>query len=143
MQQEKDNSDNLSFPKKYRINSKLVFEKFIALDQAVFIYPLKCYYFFSPIEHEKEVNDMAIAVPKRNFKKAVDRNRIKRMIREAYRTNHHQILDAETIPKKSKISFLFVYVATKIEKFALIEEKMQKIMKNILQKNRELSLCES
>jgi len=134
MQQEKDNSDKLSFPKKYRINSKLVFEKFIALDKTVFAYPFKCYYFFSPLENEKEVNDMAIAVPKRNFKKAVDRNRIKRMIREAYRINHHQILDKETIAKKNRISFLFVYIATKAENFSLIEEKIQKIMRKILQK---------
>ena len=135
MQQEKDNSYHFSFSKKYRINSKLVFEKLIALDQSVFVYPFKCYYFFSPLETENEVNNMAIAVPKRNFKKAVDRNRIKRMMREAYRINHHQILDAETIAKNSRISFLFVYIATKKEKFAFIEAKMQGMMKTIVQQN--------
>ena len=139
MQQEKGDVYNLSFPKRYRINSKLVFEKFIALNQNVFVYPFKCYYFFSPLKNEKEVNDMAIAVPKRNFKKAVDRNRIKRMIREAYRINHHQFLDAETIAKKNRVSFLFVYIATKTEKNAFIEEKMQEIMKKVLQQNDELS----
>lgn len=139
MQQEKDNSFNLSFSKRYRIHSKLVFEKFIALNQAVFIYPFKCYYFFSPLEKEDEPNDMAVAVPKRNFKKAVDRNRIKRRTKEAYRINHHQILDEETIAKKRRISFLFVYIATKIEHFAFIEAKMQKIMKNVLQQNGESS----
>ena len=143
MPQEKDNPCNLSFPKKYRINSKLIFEKFIALNQTVFVYPFKCYYSFSPLENGKDVNDMAVAVPKRNFKKAVERNRIKRMMREAYRTNHHQILDTETIVKNCKISFLFVYIATKMESFALIEKKMQEIMKNILQKQKELPSCES
>ena len=133
MQQEKDNSSHFSFPKKYRISSKLVFEELIALNQSIFAYPFKCYYLFSPLQDEKEVNDMAVAVPKRNFKKAVDRNRIKRMVREAYRIHHHQILDFETIAKKNRISFLFVYIATKTEKFALIEKKMQEIMQNVLQ----------
>ena len=133
MQPKKDNSCNFSFPKRYRINSKLVFEKLIALNQHIFSYPFKCYYCFSPLKTENEVNDMAIAVPKRNFKKAVDRNRIKRMTREAYRLHHHQILDAKMIADKSKISFLFVYIATKREKFSLIEEKIQEILKKALQ----------
>ena len=80
---------------------------------------------------------MAIAVPKRNFKKAVDRNRIKRMIREAYRKNHHQNLDTETIAKKQRISFLFVYIATKTEKFIFIEEKIQEILQKILLQNKK------
>ncbi len=133
MRHEKDSSYNFSFPKKYRINSKLVFEKLIAHNQTVFLYPFKCYYLFSTLEDGQEVNSMAITVPKRNFKRAVDRNRMKRVTREVYRINHHQILDRKTVVKNKKLSLLFIYIATKKENFVFMEMKMQEILKKIIQ----------
>jgi ribonuclease P protein component len=65
---------------------------------------------------------IVISVPKRNFKKAVDRNRLKRLIREAVRKNK---LILESFLNKEKISLSFVLVYTHKEQmtFKEINEK--------------------
>lgn len=49
-----------------------------------------------------------IAIPKKNIKLAVNRNRMKRLVREAYRMNKHTILELyESIGKHCDIAFVF------------------------------------
>lgn len=64
------------------------------------------------VETEKEVLpfvQVLIAVPKRNLRHAVDRNRMKRLIREAYRLNKHKVVDEYTkAGKHLDIAFLFL-----------------------------------
>jgi ribonuclease P protein component len=73
-----------------------------------------------------------ISVPKRLFKKAVDRNRLKRMIREAYRKNkttlYNSLLDR-------KIHLMIIFTGKSIIEYKNIEEKiiegMQRLVKEI------------
>ncbi len=51
---------------------------------------------------------IAFAVPRRNLKRAVDRNRIKRLMREAYRTNKNELF-AKLEGREQKIAWLVVY----------------------------------
>ncbi|WP_338794206.1 ribonuclease P protein component [Bernardetia sp. MNP-M8] len=61
--------------------------------KSLFVFPLKVVFIPKKVEDKKEENNqkntlparLLISVSKRNFKKAVDRNRIKRQIREGYR----------------------------------------------------------
>ena len=57
---------------------------------------------------EKTPAKILISVPKRKFKHAVDRNKIKRQIREGYRKNKHILLDELTKHNK-KIVFAVIY----------------------------------
>jgi ribonuclease P protein component len=68
------------------------------------------------------------AVSKRNFKKAVDRNYIKRQIREAYRVN--KILLLEAIKKKS-IVIMLIYTGNKIITYKETESKIVLILQHI------------
>lgn len=62
-----------------------------------------------------------ISVPKRKFKKAVDRNKIKRLIREAYRKKKHLLINQLA---EKKITLLVVYISKTIVEYSEIEEKI-------------------
>ena len=70
------------------------------------------------------INKILILAPKRNFKKAVDRNLLRRRIREAYRKN-------KSIIAGESIDILISYVAKDILDSSLIEEKIKEVLKQI------------
>ena len=67
-----------------------------------------------------------ISVPKRHYKRAVDRNLIKRRIRESYRINKELLSDV-SIPQH----LAFMYVGKEIYSFDFIQEKLILILNRI------------
>lgn len=63
------------------------------------------------------------SVSKRNFPKAVDRNRIKRLMREAYRLNKHLLYDFLK-QKNITAAIAFIYTGNKVPDFNLVQEKL-------------------
>lgn len=72
-------------------------------------------------------NRILISVPKKNFKRAVHRNLLKRRIRESYRKNK-TLLD---IPQDRKINFMLVYISKDILEYRYIEQKIKDILEKI------------
>ncbi len=70
-------------------------------------------------------------VPKRKYKRAVDRNLIKRRIREIYRLQKSQYLYS-FIPDGSTLLLSIVYVGKEIHDFSLMEEKSNKLWLNLV-----------
>ncbi|HPD59040.1 MAG TPA: ribonuclease P protein component, partial [Paludibacteraceae bacterium] len=75
------NRTRFLFPKSERLNSKIKIDRLFTDGKAFLVYPLRTVYFISS-ENPSEL-EVLISVPKKKFKKAVHRNRIKRLIREA------------------------------------------------------------
>ncbi len=73
---------------------------------------------------------VAFSAPKRRFKKAVDRNRIKRLMREAYRKNKHILYSS--IEEKHII--MFTYLDENELKYVEIEEKLILLLKRLSDK---------
>jgi ribonuclease P protein component len=74
-----------------------------------------------------------IVVPKRNISKAVDRNKIKRFIREAYRKNKKSLIDNLEF-HKTVIDFSLIYQIDEIKSFSFIEEKIKAILLSLMLK---------
>lgn len=59
------------------------------------------------------------------------------MVREAYRQNHHQLLDAQTVDINRRLVLLFVYVYPKIESYQIVEEQVKIALKSIVLPKKE------
>ena len=75
-----------------------------------------------------------ISVPKKNFKKAVDRNKIKRMIREAYRQHKHELYGSLKSEKK-QMTLAVLYTSKKMEPFDFILQKIVAVVARLSSKH--------
>ncbi|MEQ9581194.1 MAG: ribonuclease P protein component, partial [Arenibacter sp.] len=83
---------SFSFPKKEKLKSKKLIEQLFAEGIGVTNYPIKLVYLKTSFD-DGSICKVGVTASKRNFKSAVKRNRIKRLMRESYRLNKHLIFN--------------------------------------------------
>lgn len=106
---------SMTFKKSERLCSKKIIQELFSKGSSFYIYPYKVIYKADP---ESNFHQILISVPKRNFKKAVLRNRIKRRIREAYRINKH------LLKTHHKLQIAYIYTAKELLEYKEIERKL-------------------
>lgn len=120
------------FPKQIRLNSKKRIELLFTKKNTIFCFPFKI--FIAESESNKETIDqfdsVLISVSKRQFKNAVDRNRVKRVFREAYRTNKNLI---EKNHNNKIQDIAFVYVHSEILSYDEMKKKIVLCLRKINQ----------
>jgi len=112
-----------SLEKEERLKSRKLIGQLYKQGQSVKAYPLRMVYL--QIDHYSDYPvQAAVSVPKRNFKKAVDRNRIKRLLRETYRT------EKEIVYSKTKKPYVFMisYLAKEEIPHQELKVKMVKLL---------------
>jgi ribonuclease P protein component len=114
---------NYKFPKSEKLRLKKDLENLFQQGNKMFRYPVSLIYL--PITGPGK-NLCAVSVPKRRFKKAVDRNRIKRQMREAYRLNKHKIMF-----DNKHFHMMFVYSISEKLDYNKIEKAVIKLMNDI------------
>lgn len=118
---------DFKYPKKEKLKSKKLFEALFTEGKTVSAYPLKLIYLRTELPHPVYIQ-AGVAVPKRNLKSAVHRNRVKRLMREAYRLNKHQFFNNS----EGSFAFLFLYLGKKMTNFKEMERSMTKIMSKFI-----------
>lgn len=79
------------------------------------------------VSEESEHSRVLISVPRKRIKKAVDRNLVKRRIRESYRKNKSELIEFLK-QKQSKCVFAFIYNSSEIATFEETEKKIIQIL---------------
>lgn len=109
--------------KEERLKSRKLIERLYTEGKSVKVFPFRIVYLQT--EHISNFPaQVGVSVPKRNFKRAVDRNRIKRLMREAYRLNKYIVY----LNIDKPYVFMISYLAKDEWKYAYIEDKMQKLL---------------
>jgi len=111
------------FPKKERLSRKKLWEAVFEKGTRIKAFPLMLCYLPAPLPEEVSVQ-AGFAVPKRSFKKAVDRNRIKRLMREAYRLEKPGIFNN----MQGKYAFVFLYLGKKPADFKTVSQAMKAVL---------------
>ena len=74
-----------------------------------------------------------VSVPKRRFHRAVERNRVKRLVREAYRLNKHILWDAME-GKEGRLAVAFICITDKVPSFNMVKKSMVKALTRIAER---------
>jgi len=117
-----------TFTKAERLCSKVLIEDVFAKGKTISLPSFKLLWLETKEKQDFPLQ-VVITVPKRNFKKAVDRNKLKRRIREAYRKNKASVY--EKIGSKS-YSLMLIYTGKNIAEYKEIEEKIIKLLQRLV-----------
>ncbi|WP_347173001.1 ribonuclease P protein component [Polaribacter uvawellassae] len=110
--------------KQERLKSKTLIGKLYKEGKSVKSFPLRLVYIQT--EHtSKYPAQVGVSVPKRNFKKAVDRNHLKRLLRETYRKQKQLVYNTIDQPYVYMIS----YIGKEKSTYAEIDIKMEQLLK--------------
>jgi len=107
-----------TYPKNEKLKSKTTIDLLFSDGNSVSKFPLRLVY-VENTEENAELIKMGVSVSKKYFKKAVDRNYYKRVLRETYRLNKHLLIDSLQKP----YAFMFFYRTNERLSYQEIEEK--------------------
>lgn len=108
-----------TFRKEEKLKKEKLIKELFTRGSSFYFFPFKVLVMHNP-DQTYPVHQVLFSVSKRSFKKAVDRNLIKRRMREAFRLNKNGI----AAPKKLLIAY--IYTAKEILTFAQIQERLVK-----------------
>jgi ribonuclease P protein component len=114
-----------SFTKAERLNSKKDINNLFDNGEKLFSYPYRVFWQFVDADQQQVPSSILISVSKRGFKKAVDRNQIKRYIRESYRTQKSIIVESL---KGKKIQLGILYIEKETKDFHFHEKAIKKLL---------------
>jgi ribonuclease P protein component len=119
-----------TFTKTEKLKSRKAIEQLFATGKSFSNFPFRVVYLFTEDEKIKTGIQAGVSVSARNFKNATDRNRIKRLVREAYRLQKHTLTDAITGAGK-KLLLFFIYTGNELPEYDLIFEKTGTALKRL------------
>lgn len=119
-----------SYNKQEKLKSKKQLDSLFKKGRNFTVFPLKVFFVFSD-DAQDNIIKAGVGVSSRHFKKAVQRNRIKRLLRETYRTEKlplHAALDKHN----KKLAVFLLFVDKTMPEYSLLREKMQLCIQRLI-----------
>lgn len=124
---------NFTFKRAERLKSRKVIEQLFKQGQSFAQYPLRLVWMVMEERQSEFPAQFALTVPKKKFKKAVQRNRIRRLIREAYRLNKQKLYNALR-SNEQQVALLIIYTGQEALSFREIEAALQQLLRRFSKK---------
>jgi len=122
------------FGKAEKLKSRKVVEELFARGKSLNVFPIRISYKFLPLPaDEKTVLQVGVSVSKRNFKRAVDRNRIKRLLRETYRLQKRELIEVLKVQRRIGYVF-FIYTDKQMPQYPIVFDTMSKCLEVLKRK---------
>jgi len=131
-----DNVFPATLSKQERLNSRKQIDMLFGggKSHSMTAFPIRIIYMVRAREDGKAPIQVLTSVPKKHFKHAVDRNRVKRQLREAYR-RHKQTVH-QGLPETSQMLIAFVWLSDRHYTSPEIEERVDNLLQRIAEKLR-------
>ena len=119
--------------KQERLKSRKLIEQLFREGKSISVFPYRVLYLPVNVADTRLTATLqsGVAVSSKNFKKAVHRNKIKRLTREAYRLQKAGLQQKLTEAGQQLILFL-IYTGKEIPDFLLVKEKVQVILEKLI-----------
>jgi len=128
------NGTQFTFQKRERMVSLKLIESLFGggCSQSVAAFPLRAVYMLSERQAGDAPVQLLISVPKKRFKHAVDRNRVKRQVREAFR--QHKDLLWQVVPEEQRLLLAFIWLSDEHRPSKEVALRVVGLMKRISEK---------
>lgn len=120
-----------SYSRAEKLKSRKTLNSLFTAGKSIGAFPVKVFYVVE--EQRPQPIKAGVGVSSRHFKKAVDRNRIKRLLRECYRLNKTSLHDVVQ-QKQKALSVFFLYVGKELPDYETLSQKMKTAL-NKLEEN--------
>jgi len=120
------------FGKDYKLCSHSLIEEVFKQGKSVKSYPIKLIYLKTDKLTDSKHFQIAISVPKRNFKSAVDRNYIKRMLREVIRKNK-LLIEPFLIQQEKKLALFLIFGDKEMPDLTFLDKRIKKAFNALIE----------
>lgn len=126
-----------SYGKKEKLKSRKLTDELFRKGKTFTVFPLKVFYM--PVDQPLDFPVKAgVGTSSRHFKKAVDRNKVKRLLRETYRTEKVALNDYVGANQKH-LTIFFLYIDKVLPDHALIKSKMMQVIDKLIKQLHEVA----
>ncbi len=121
-------SGHLKFPRSERLTHRKDIRLLFETGSALNAFPVKLIYL--SIENASSAPQFSVSVSKKKFKSSVDRNRIKRLIREAYRLNKSSLIDY-CLERQITLKMMWIFIGNELPNITMIESSAKKLISKL------------